>query len=473
MSQLRLQKSLQQTPIVVDQQQGGFFTRFKQKAQQAKTKVIATKNKLFGLSTNAKNNAINQASDLNDLQTILKGLGARETEVSKIITDVKSQAEESISKCLNEHITKYNDLPSETDIYKLLQGCTLDYGKKYLQVKLNDLSKKVEDEIEMQLICILGNNNRLPLFNEINLRSLYPTQLAEAIYSKKLELHLDLFYQNLTYGSQKLYKTATSLPNDIIDSLLRCVDYMRCVSVIPSAETASDSTITEIIREYTRLSSSFIPGLVDTYLANQSNLEAFIQQELEESHFSDSNLAKCAHLQTIYILTMQIAMLIDLSYALKLKLNAETICRITTAILVVTLQILHNECPILKIPKKIYCGYVGLGDLICDTPHDIRRILPRWIRDIFGKLKETNLLKEHRVTWHKELGTLTYQRMLGINGAMNMMYCFRAGNAFVKADKLTSIEQCSEIFGALSPIPVKSEKELILKLYKEDLYKDI
>ena len=464
MSQLRLQKSLQQTPIVVNQQQGGFFTRFKQKAQQAKTKVIATKNKLFGLSTNAKNNAINQASDLNALQTILKGLGARETEVSKIITDVKSQAEESISKCLNEYITKYNDLPSETDIYGLLQGCTLDYGKKYLQVKLNDLSKKVEDEIEMQLICILGNHNRLPLFNEINLRSLYPTQLAEAIYSKKLELHLDLFYQNLTYGSQRLYKTATSLPNDIIDSLLRCVDYMRCVSVIPSAETASDSKITEIIREYTRLSSSFIPSLVDAYLVNQSNLTVFIQQELEDSHFSDLNLAKCAYSQTIYVLTMQIAMLIDLSCTLKLKLNAETICRITTAILVATLQILHNECPILKIPKKIYSGYVGLGDLICDAPQDIRRFIPRGIRNLFA---------DNRVTWHKELGTLTYQRMLGINGAMNMMYCFRAGNAFVKADKLTSIEQCSEIFGALSPIPIKSETELILKLYKEDLYKDI
>ena len=464
MSQLRLQKSLQQTPIVVDQQQGGFFTRFKQKAQQAKTKVITTKNKLFGLSTNAKNNAINQASDLNDLQTILKGLGARETEVSKIITDVKSQAEESISKCLNEHITKYNDLPSETDIFKLLQGCTLDYGKKYLQVKLNDLSKKVEDEIEMQLICILGNNNRLPLFNEINLRSLYPTQLAENIYAKRLEFHLDLFYQKLTYGYERLYETATSLPTDIIDSLLGCVEYMRCISIIPSAASAGDSTVTEIIREYTRLSSSFIPGLVDTYLANQSNLKAFIQQELEESHFSDSNLAKCAHLQTIYILTMQIAMLIDLSYALKLKLNAETICRITTAILVVTLQILHNECPILKIPKKIYSGYVGLGDLICDAPQDIRRFIPRWIRNFFA---------DNRVTWHKELGTLTYQRMLGIKGAMNMMYCFRAGNAFVKADKLTSIEQCSEIFGALSPIPIKSETELILKLYKEDLYKDI
>lgn len=464
MSQLRLQKSLQQTPIVVNQQQGGFFTRFKQKAQQAKTKVIATKNKLLGLSTNAKNNAINQASDLNNLQTILKGLGARETEVSKIITDVKSQAEESISKCLNEHITKYNDLPSETDIYGLLQGCTLAYGKKYLQDKLNDLSKKVEDEIEMQLICILGNNNRLPLFNEINLRSLYPTQLAENIYSKRLEFHLDLFYQKLTYGYKRLYETATLLPTDIIDSLLGCVEYMRCISIIPSAASAGDSTVTEIIREYTRLSSSFIPGLVDTYLANQSNLIVFVQQELEDSHFGDSNLAKYAHLQTIYVLTMQIAMLIDLFYALKLKLNAETICRITTAILVVTLQVLHNECPILKIPKKIYSGYVGLGDLICDVPQDISRFIPKWIRNFFA---------DNRVTWHKELGNLTYQRMLGINGAMNMMYCFRAGNAFAKADKLTSLESLSEIFGSLSPIPVESETELLLKLYKEDLYKDI
>lgn len=472
MPQLHLQKSLHQTPVITNQQRRGFFSRLKQTAQEVKAKAQVTKNKLFGLSDNAKENAIKHAKDLNDLKTILEGLGAREKHITAIITDVKSQAEESISKCLNEHITKYNDLPSETDIYGLLQGCTLAYGKKYLQDKLNDLSKKVEDEIEMQLTCIL-RDNRLPLFNEINLRSLYPTQLAEVIYSKKLELHLDLFYQNLTYGSQRLYKTATSLPNDIIDSLLRCVDYMRCVSVIPSAETASDSTITEIIREYTRLSSSFIPSLVDAYLVNQSNLKVFIQQELEDSLFSDLNLAKCAHFQTIYVLAMQIAMLIDLSCTLKLKLNAETICRITTAILVVTLQILHNECPILKIPKKIYCGYVWLGDLICDTPHDIRRILPRWIRDIFGKLKETNLLKEHRVTWHKELGTLTYQRMLGINGAMNMIYCFRAGNAFAKADNLTSLKSCSEILGSLSPIPVKSETELILKLYKEDLYKDI
>lgn len=154
------------------------------------------------------------------------------------------------------------------------------------------------------------------------------------------------------------------------------------------------------------------------------------------------------------------------------SLSRRKIVNIAISILAVLMQLLNRETP-LSFVKYAYSGTVQIKDILSNLPTDVKK----WLKRVLGMLNVDDAvlnlaLKNRIITFNNHLGYFAGIDNLSMNKALDMLYTFRVGDAFVKyatKEQGLEIDSLSDYWEKYGPLPEDGKQvEALLDLFRND-----
>jgi hypothetical protein len=370
--------------------------------------------------------------------------------VRDMICSIEKDFRDRSQECIQNYINDKKRLPSLEEVIKSVYVTYPIERKKAIVIDLLNQKKKeiVIHELNVHVDEFLQENGYLPSLEYLTAKvsvKCQTEQVRSVLEQKRLSVTKEI--------SRNVGRIIETVPEDLKVEMAEKI--RRLLQVVVDRVTYED-----IIRFYLDVVKDMTGPVKVLDIAN-SGMQKSISSLLGSAEGIDVSV------ETIVLGVVWGAMMGSLVGKTVLEEDSEVlslISAISVAMIVVSLQITHKECPYWNVIQMIYKGYTMTGDLVKKNPTCYSFLFPRLKINV-------KLFPD----WHEELGRHVGDNKLVIGQAINMAYTFRIADIFVVAlqgDNRFGSEVRKRLLSSLSPIPVEGDVRRIISLYTEEyIYK--